>query len=218
MRSVFEWFSRPDGPSLSRRGVALAALGVATMMWGAGCGQAPPDQSNAETTSETTTASSGADLEGVTDSYALARAEIEEAGGEKMVGGYRVGYIVESAEGWWEGNPEKLEWRGPTAGETNHIEILPFDPETGLLVPEAEIRLTIRDEEGELVTSKPLNFYYSEFYHYANNFTIPESGEYTLEAEISPPTFERHGEKSGEGKVFTKPVTARFQTVEIETE
>lgn len=208
-------------------GVLLALLVLASLLVAAAsCGEPPPGQSNeeasgettAETTEETTTQATGSEFRGVVDSYALAHEEIEEAGGEKEVGEYRVGYIVEAAEGWWEGDPENLEWRAPTSSETNHIEILPFDAETGLLVPGVEIDLTIRDEEGELVTSKPLDLYYSEFYHYANNFTLPESGEYTLVAEISPPTFERHGSEEGEGKVFTEPVIVEFVNVEIDTE
>ncbi len=40
---------------------------------------------------------------GVTDSYAIAQEEIESEGGEQEAGEYRVGYIVEPAEGWWDG-------------------------------------------------------------------------------------------------------------------
>jgi Fe2+ transport protein len=193
----------------------------------AGCGQPPPEGSEQEggsteettheTTAETTTAA-GSEFQGVVDSYAVAHEEIEAEGGEKVVGPYRVGYIVESAEGWWEGDPENLEWREPTPGETNHLEILPFDVETGELVPEAEVRLTILNQEDEPIGSKPLSFYRGEFYHYANNFSVPESGEYTLEAEIEPPTFLRHGAEDGEGKVFTKPVSVEFENVEITVE
>lgn len=210
--------SRLEKLVFQRRAVALVALGIATLAAAAACGQAPPAQGggSGETTAETADASP--ELHGVTESYSTAREEIEEAGSEKRAGEYQVGYIVEAAEGWWEGDPSDLEWRAPTSSETNHIEILPFDAETGLLVPEAEIRLSLRDEQGELVGEKPLNFYYSEFYHYANNFALPESGEYTLEAKIFPPDFERHGSKGGEGKVFTKPVTVEFENVEIDTE
>lgn len=88
--------------------------------------------------------------------YAVAQEEIEDAGGEKEVGAYRVGYIVEPAEGWWDGNPTVLQWRGPSGAETNHIEILPFEAESGLLVPDMRIDLTILYEAGEVVESKPL--------------------------------------------------------------
>lgn len=58
--------------------------------------------------------------------------------------------------------------------------------------------------------------YRGEFYHYANNLGIPESGTYTLRAELDPPAFNRH-EVDGEGKVFTEPVTVEFENVEIDT-
>ncbi|MEW6638745.1 MAG: iron transporter [Actinomycetota bacterium] len=157
-------------------------------------------------------------LKRITDSYALAQSEIEEAGGEKMAGPYRIGYIVEPAEGWWEGAPENPEWRDPAPDETHHIEILPFDPETGLLVPEMEGTLTVLDGSGNEVDSAPLYLYYAEFYHYANNFEVPESGTYTLRAELRPPDFRRHGSKDGEGRVFTEPVTVEFESVRIENE
>jgi Fe2+ transport protein len=59
---------------------------------------------------------------------------------------------------------------------------------------------------------------YAEFYHYANSFSIPESGTYTLRAELEPPDFNRHGDKDGEGRVFTEPVTVEFENVEISPE
>jgi Fe2+ transport protein len=195
----------------------------------AGCGQPPPEggeqgggntgkTTQEETTGETTTAAGSSEFQGIVDSYAVAREEIEDEGGETEVGPYRVGYIVEPAEGWWEGNPEAPEWRDPSPDETHHLEILPFDPETGLLIPEMEGRLTVLDEAGEEVDSQPLYLYYAEFYHYANNFSIPESGTYTLRAELEPPDFNRHGSEEGEGRIFTAPVTVEFENVEISTE
>ncbi|HET7481152.1 MAG TPA: iron transporter [Rubrobacteraceae bacterium] len=199
--------------------IAVASLGL--ILAAAGCGNAPVTNERAaqETTGETTGSSgaASASLRGVVDSYKLAHEEIEAEGGEKDAGGYEIGYIVEPAEGWWEGDPGDLTWRGPRGGETNHIEILPFDAETGLLVPQASIKLDVYDESGKEIQSKQLEFYYSEFYHYANNFSLPKSGKYTLEAEISPPDFRRHGEENGEGKVFTEPVTVKFENVEIST-
>jgi hypothetical protein len=157
-------------------------------------------------------------FQGVVDSCGVAQEEIDAEGGEQRAGGYRVGYIIEPAEGWWEGNPQNLAWREPASGETNHIEILPFEVGSGLLVPEAEITLTVLDESGNEVDSKPLRFYRGEFYHYANNFSLPGSGAYTLRAEIAPPTLLRHETDEAQGRVFTDPVTAEFENVEIDTE
>lgn len=200
--------------------IVFFAVVVLSMLVIGGCGQ---DRGASETTSTTSeeTGSTGeghSEFEGVVDSYSVAHEEIEEEGGEQEVGPYRVGYIVEPAEGWWGSDPEDLQWREPRDGETNHIEILPYDKESGLLIPEAKITLTVVDESGEEVESKKLNFYYAEFYHYANNFSLPRSGEYTLQAKIEPPTFLRHGSEDGEGKVYTDPVTVEFEGVEIDTE
>jgi hypothetical protein len=150
--------------------------------------------------------------------YEVAQCEIDEEGGEEEVGEYQVGYVAEPAEGWWEGAPENLAWREPAGRETNRIEILPFEADTGLLVPGAQITLTVLGEAGEVVESKPLEFYRGGFYHYANNFSLPRSDTYTLRAELAPPTFLHHGTKEGEGKVLTEPVVAEFETVEIDTE
>lgn len=154
-------------------------------------------------------------LQGVLDSYAAAKKEISSEGGEQNAGEYKIGYIVEEAEGWWEGDPSALKWRNPAPGETTHLEILPFDPKNGLLIPGMQISLSVLDNSGKEVDKKPLNFYYSEFYHYANNFNIPQSGKYILKAELTPPAFPRHGSESGEGKVFTKPATVQFENVDI---
>jgi hypothetical protein len=215
----------------------LVLLGVA---FSAGCGQQEEGKSGSENGGETaskndasasqgSSASAGGSaskadsataerFQGVLDSYEIAQQEIDAEGGEQGAGGYRVGYIIEPAEGWWEGDPQNLTWREPASGETSHIEILPFEVRSGLLVPEADITLTVLDESGNEVDSKPLSFYRGEFYHYANNFSLPESGAYTLRAEIAPPTFLRHETDAAKGKVFTEPVTATFDDVYINTE
>jgi hypothetical protein len=209
---------------LLRRALFAFIISALSAVFFAGCGQPPPnegEQAGGETTSEETTAETttgSSEFQGIVDSYAVAHEEIEAEGGVTEVGPYRVGYIVEPAEGWWEGDPEAPEWRDPSPDETHHLEILPFDPETGLLIPEMEGRLTVLDGSGEEVDSQPLYLYYAEFYHYANNFSIPESGTYTLRAELEPPDFNRHGSEEGEGRVFTEPVTVEFDDVEISTE
>jgi Fe2+ transport protein len=161
---------------------------------------------------------SSEEFQGVIDSYGTAQAEIDAEGGEQEIGDYRVGYIVEPAEPWWEGDPGNLTLREPASGETNHIEILPFEARTGLLIPYMEGTLTVLDEAGEEVDSKPLQFYRGEFYHYANNFSLPQSGPYALRAEMQPPTFLRHETEVREGRVLTEPISVEFKNVEIDTE
>ena len=69
-------------------------------------------------------------------------------------------------------------------GETDHGEILPFEAETGLLIPDMEGTLTGLGESGEEVDNTPLVFYRGGFYHYANNFSFPESGTYILRTAV----------------------------------
>ena len=59
--------------------------------------------------------------------------------------------------------------------------------------------------------------YYSEFMHYANNFSIPEPGEYTLRARIEPPALRRHGEKE-EGPALAEGAVVEFERVRLEPE
>jgi Fe2+ transport protein len=209
---------------VTRNGLGVGILVLLVVVLAAACGQGESGTKNGgQSASASESASKGdsteaGEFQGVVDSYDVAQREIEEEGEEQRAGEYRVAYIIEPAEGRWEGDPQNLTWREPAPGETNHIEILPFEVSTGLLVPEADITLTVLDGSGSEVDRKPLSFYRGEFYHYANNFSLPESGTYTLRAEIAPPTFLRHETDEAEGKVFTEPVTAEFENVQIDTE
>jgi hypothetical protein len=113
--------------------------------------------------------------------------------------------------------PSKSSWREPDPGETNHREILPFEAETRLLLPNMEGTLYVLGESGAEIENKPLGFYREEFYHYVNNFSTPRSGTYTLGAELNPLRYNRH-EVDGEWKIFTEPLTVEFGNVEIDTE
>ncbi len=211
------------------RGKAIGTVAVfALVLVAAGCGQgaSEPEKksegggsaSGGGSGSGSAKKASDSEFQGVVESYGTGQAEIDAEGGEQEVGDYRVGYIVEPAEPWWEGDPGSLEFREPAPGETNHIEILPFEAATGLLIPNMEGTLAVLDESGQEVDSKPLQFYRGEFYHYANNFSLPGSGAYTLRAEMQPPTFLRHETEDKEGKVLTEPIEVEFENVEISTE
>jgi hypothetical protein len=225
-------FGRRSLALLWKRSLGVLTLSVIVALAAAGCGQGASEskgKSEEETTSGGGSASDGDsasgssktggdEFQGVLDSYGTAQAEIDGEGGEQEVGDYRVGYIVEPAEPWWEGDPENLTLREPAPGETNHIEILPFEAATGLFVPGMEGTLTVLNGSGEEVDSKPLQLYRGEFYHYANNFSLPGSGAYTLRAEMQPPTFLRHETEEKEGRVLTEPIVVEFENVNISTE
>jgi hypothetical protein len=152
--------------------------------------------------------------DGVAAQYAQIEEEIEAEGGETTSGPWRVGYIVEGAEGWYEPRGGRLVWRAPAAGETHHVEILPIEAATGRVVPDVPITVEILDEGGDVVATKQLSFYYATFFHYAENFSL-EPGEYTLRATLGAPAFRRHGEQD-EPPALSEGVTVTFEDVEIE--
>jgi len=168
--------------------------------------------------SEASTAGKASEVDvpqGVLADARQVREEIRAEGGETTVGEWRIGYIIEGAEPWYEPQGKAYIFRQPAAGETHHIEIVPIEEKTGRTVPGAKITLQVIDSTGKTVETKPLNFYYAEFFHYANNFSIPASGRYTLRATIEPPQFFRHGQHH-EQPALTKGATAMFEDVHID--
>lgn len=166
---------------------------------------------------------------GVAHQHTVLEAEIKAKGGETRAGDYRVGYIVEAAEPWFHaehaehaeraehgehGGDGKLVHREPAKGETHHIEIVPMEAKTGRIVPDVPIRLEVLDGKGKVVQAQKLNFYYAEFFHYANNFSIPKAGTYTLRATLERPTFLRHG-ASGDRPPLGEKATATFRNVTL---
>jgi hypothetical protein len=162
---------------------------------------------------ETAPTASAGMPEGVATEQRLIAEEIAAEGGETPVGPWRIAYVVEPAEPWFEDG----EFREPAPGETHHIEILPIEAETGRVIPEVPITLEVVDESGEVVDAKDLELFYAEFFHYANNFSIPEDGAYTLRARIEPPTFRRHGEERDEAPL-SEGAEVEFENVELVTE
>ena len=152
---------------------------------------------------------------GVEKQYTTLSEEVAARGGKTAEGDWTVSYIVEAAEPWFEEHGgHGASFRKPQKGETHHIEIIPTESKTGRIVPDVPITLAVVDADGTVVQEQRLNFYYSTFFHYANNFSIPESGEYTLRATIEPPSFNRHGEES-EGPALADGVIAEFDGVEL---
>lgn len=151
--------------------------------------------------------------EGVAAEQETIETEVSAEGGETTSGPWRIAYIVEPAEPWFAGE----RFRRPATGETHHIEILPIEAATGRVVPEVPIRLEVLDQNGQVVDSARLNLYYAEFFHYANNFEIPEDGSYDLRATIEPPTLLRHGEEA-DGPPLAEGAKVTFEDVELVAE
>jgi hypothetical protein len=189
-------------------GVAL----VPVLVWVSACGEGS-DQEPAKPPAGT--AQSSKVPEGVVAQYATIEEEVRAEGGEKRIGDWRIAYIVEPAEGWFERRGDDFEWRAPAEGETHHIEILPIEAQTGRLVPDVPITVEVLDAQGERVARKSLSPYYAEFFHYAANFSIPEAGDYTLKTEIEPPDLRRHGEEQ-EDPALADGAEVEFENVALE--
>ena len=155
--------------------------------------------------------------QGVVSQYTVLEQEIKDAGGQTTVGPWRIAYIVEAAEPWYHDENGQQHFREAAPGETHHIEIIPIEAATGRIIPDVPIHLEVVDAAGNVVDSKALNFYYAEFFHYANNFSIPQAGTYTLRAKLDPPAFLRHGE-AGEQPALAQAAEATFAGVELKTE
>src|SRR5437870_5608862 len=115
-----------------RANVACAVAAVAVLGL-SGCSQG----------SKAAAAETPAAPEGVAKSYATAAEEIRAGGGETTVGEWRIGYIVEKAEAWHNVINGYRSYREPAAGETHHIEIVPFEAKTGRIVPDVPVRLQV---------------------------------------------------------------------------
>ena len=152
---------------------------------------------------------------GVQEQYQVLANEIAEKGKTVESGEWTVNLITEAAEPWFD--KHGAHFRAPKAGETHHIEIIPTETSTGRIVPNVPITLEVIDAKDKVVQKLDLNFYYSTFYHYANNFTVPEAGTYTLRATLGVPAFNRHGEES-DTPALAKGTTVEFKDVELTKE
>jgi Fe2+ transport protein len=151
---------------------------------------------------------------GVAAQYSILQEEVAANGGQTTSGPWRIAYIVEAAEPWYEPRGEKMFWRTPKPGETHHIEIIPIEKSTGRIMPETPITVQVLDQSGAVVDQKSLNFYYTDFFHYANNFEVPKPGTYTLKARIGAPTFFRHADP-GQPAPMAQGTTVTFDGVRL---
>ena len=151
---------------------------------------------------------------GVAEQYSVLEAEVAERGGSVESGEWTVSYIVEAAEPWYAAHDGEQHFREPTSAETHHIEIIPTETATGRIVPDVPVTLQVVDADGKVVDEKPLQFLHSTFFHYANNFEVPEEGSYTLRATLGAPTFARHGEE-GEQPPLAEGAEVEFADVEL---
>jgi hypothetical protein len=182
-----------------------------------GSGSGSASAAGGSSSGSTADGGSGAVPEGVAQQYALMQHEVEEAGGWTRTGDWRVGYVVEAAEPWFTRSQDGESFRAPAEGETHHIEILPVEAATGRLVPDVPVRVEVVDDGGDVVDAQRLSFYHSEFFHYANNFSVPEPGSYDLRVVLQRPDFRVHGEK-GKATPLSEGAKVTFEDVRLAPE
>lgn len=153
--------------------------------------------------------------DGVLKQYDVLAEEVAEKGQTVESGPWTVHLITEAAEPWHEVPSDgATEFREPATGETNHIEIIPVESATGRVIPDVPITLEVVDSQNAPLQKLDLNFYYSTFFHYANNFSIAQPGEYTVRATLGVPAFNRHGE-AAEQPPLTEGTTVEFEDVHL---
>jgi hypothetical protein len=105
----------------------LARLAVAAMSI-AGLPACGDDAARATATGTTaTTAGEPSEVpEGVAAQYAVLEEEIAAEGASVETGDWRIAYIEEPAEGWFQMDQGHPVWRDPAPGETAHLEIIPI--------------------------------------------------------------------------------------------
>lgn len=155
---------------------------------------------------------------GVAKQYEVLAEEIAEKGKTVESGAWTVNLITEAAEPWHEVHGMgHTAFRDVKAGETNHIEIIPVDTASGRIVPDVPITLEVIDADGTVVAKQQLSFYGSTFFHYADNFSIKEKGEYTIKATLEAPAFPWHGAED-EAPALADGAVVEFDGVELGAE
>lgn len=137
---------------------------------------------------------------------------VDEALELKESGGYRIGFIAESAEPFWvfsrhednENSPRSLKVADFPQSANRHLEIVLFDGETHRIVPHAGVELDVRAEDEDARTRVELPFLMSAFNHYGNSLYLPQA-DYRVEATITAP--ELH---TLEPDAFASEATARY--------
>lgn len=131
----------------------------------------------------------------ILEGFAAARSEAQ-------VDGYRIGFITEPPEPFWE-------WKdGPTLKavrpeDTHHLEIVLQDRGTGLLVPQADVALRLVPTSGGKPVEVPLHGLLSAFQHYGETLRVPP-GDYRVEVDVKPPATAVLGEPRFLGRASTK--------------
>ena len=153
-------------------------------------------------------------VDNMAEELAMMQQMVKEKGAERTFGDYRVAYMLDAPQGWYEMRDGKLTWRPPAPGETQHIEIAVLDSLTGKPLPMSPITVDVVDSQGNTVQSQQLAYIWDPMVdHYGANFSIPTAGTYTLRIRAPAPNILRHNQELGDR--FTAPLDASFSDVRI---
>jgi len=153
-------------------------------------------------------------VDNMCEEAAMMQDMVKQKGGQRTVGDYKVAYMLDHPEGWYEMTNGKLTWRPPAAGETQHIEVAVMDSLTGKCLPMPQVTADVIDQSGSTVQSQQLMYLWHPMVdHYGANFSIPNAGTYSLRVRAPAPDFRRHDQQLGDR--FTSPLDVTFTNVKI---
>lgn len=148
------------------------------------------------------------------EALAMTEQFVKQRGGQKTFGDYQVAYMLDPPKGWYEMKDGTLTWKPPAPGETQHIEVAVMDSLTGQPIPVGPITLDVVDQQGSVVQSQQLAYYWHPMAdHYGANYSIPTAGSYNFRVRAPAPDFRRHDR--AQGNRFTSPLDATFSSVSI---
>ncbi|MFM7141333.1 MAG: hypothetical protein ACKO2K_05395, partial [Alphaproteobacteria bacterium] len=131
----------------------------------------------------------------ILEGFAAARAE-------SQAGGYRIGFITEPPEPFWEWK-DGPQLKAVRPEDTHHLEIVLQDRSTGLLVPQAGVSLRLVPKAGGKPVEVPLHGLLSAFQHYGETLRVPP-GDYRVEVDVNPPATAVLGEPHFLGRASTQ--------------
>jgi len=128
---------------------------------------------------------------------------------------YRIGYVIERAQGLYVLEGGELHWSEPPPASV-HLEVVVCDAADGRFIPGLEVVATLHTLAGESLGAYELPFVWHPWlFHYGRNWQVPCDGEYTLRIHIAAPSFMRHDKVNG--KRFERAVDVEFSGVQIVT-
>ncbi|MHA6279820.1 iron transporter [Salinimicrobium sp. CAU 1759] len=134
---------------------------------------------------------------------------------EKEVDDYIISLASEEAEGTYQLEGGKLEWKTPKEGFNTHLEVVVRDKKDKRFIPGLKIRGKVLDENGKQIIETDFPLLWHPFLlHYGAFFKIPKEGKYKVQLEIPAPDFHRHDEIKG--KRYEKDVRVEME-IEMET-